>query len=197
MSYQGLSSAKRARKGQATSWEFLLACLIFFFTLATAISLWKSTTDRISESERFNVFDDTAVNVAEKLVRTRGAPENWTRNNVYVVGLADEPRMLNRSKVGEFLVLMNDSSFVNTCNDVSISNYKCNKNLLGVGRFDFYFNMTDINGTTIVLNNMTCKAGQTPPFDVDQITIPRTGILDGTIVRIKLTLWSNYTVVNT
>jgi hypothetical protein len=194
MSYRRLSSAKSARRGQVVSWEFLLACTIFFFTLATAVTHWKSTTDKISESERFNVFDDTAVNVAEKLVRTRGVPENWPGQTVYVVGLADEPRMLNRSKVSAFLVLMNDSSN-DSCGD--ISNYKCNKNLLGVGKFDFYFNMTDINGTTIIINNMTCTAGQFPPPDVDQITIPRTGILDGGIVRIKLTLWSNYTVVNT
>jgi len=181
----------RGRRGQANSWELLLACLLFFFALATFVTLWKNTTGMISDSERFTVFDDTANDVAEKLVRTKGFPEAWTRQNVTVIGLANEPRILNRTKVVEFLALMNASS--NTmCTD--ISNYKCNKHLLGVGKYDFYFALEDINGTTMVVNNMTCTAGEVPPFDVEQVTIPRTAILDDGIARIKLTLWNNYSI---
>jgi len=172
------------RKGQGFSTEFLLAYLIFSLVLILAFYLWNTTTADIIESKNRYEIEDKAVDLAEKLLRTRGIPANWSLADVESIGLADDSRILNPEKILAFIILMNSSN----------SNYENNKWLLGIGKYDFYFNMTDINGTTMIingtlLNDTLCATGKLPVNETSMITVPRVGILEDEIVKIRITVW--------
>ncbi|MBU4266644.1 MAG: hypothetical protein L6243_00930 [Candidatus Altiarchaeales archaeon] len=167
------------KKGQAFSTEFLLAYLIFSLVLVFAFYLWNTTTADIIEAKNRYEIEDKAVELAEKLLRTRGIPADWSLSDVESIGLADESRILNSGKVLNFVILMNSSN----------QNYENNSWLLGIGKYDFYFNLTYINGTTMSINDTLCSAGTKAVNETSMITVQRTGLLNNEIVTIKLTVW--------
>lgn len=182
-----LSKRFKGKRAQVSSGELLVAYFIFFIVLTMAITIWSNTTEKIKSSERFYDLDDTTVDLAEKLVRTEGVPSGWGKENVTVIGLANEPRILGQEKVLEFLDMMNDSVFnPPICND---SNYECYKPKLGIGRYEFYFTLKDINGTTMEIENISCSTGKEPQNETEKLTATRTAILNNEIVRMILTLW--------
>jgi hypothetical protein len=197
MSSKGLKN----RKAQASSAELLLAYFIFFLAVTMAVILWTDITGTINSRERLTEFEDLATNIAEKLVRTPGAPSNWTTNNVSVIGLAYEPRTLSPEKLLAFIDLMNDSKPSPEC--PGLSNYECNKHLLGVGKHNFYLavketnwtdtSWTDMNWTYVRIGGINCTAGKYPVNDVERITVKRTAILQGNVTRVEFTLWHNDT----
>lgn len=184
-----LSKNSNGKRAQISTGELLIAYFIFFIALTIAISIWSNTTEKIKYSERFYDLEETTVDIAEKLVRTEGVPSGWSKENVTVIGLANEPRILSQEKALEFLDMMNDSVFNNPC--TVISNYECNKHILGVGKYEFFFNLTDINGTTLEIENRSYFTGKEPIDELEKLTLTRTAILNNEIVRMKLTLWYN------
>ena len=182
-------SKKRFRKGQVSSGEIVLAYFIFFIALTIAVTMWVNEVDHIRTKNKFSDFEDTASDIAEKLVRTRGIPGEWGENNVTTIGLADEPRVLSPAKVKMFLDLMNDTKASANVKCSGISNYECNKELLGVGKYDFYFTLEDLNGTIISVDNIKVIAGRYPIDETNQLTNTRPSIFNNNIVQLKLTLW--------
>lgn len=180
----------RCRRAQVSSGELVVAYFIFFLVLALVITRWSETIGDIEESEGLYNLESVSVDIAEKLVRTRGVPSRWDIENVSVIGLAEEPRVLNPEKVLIFLDMMNDSAFNNPpCNDATISNYECNKPLLGIGKYDFYFTLKDINGSIMDVENKSGFAGREPPGDIEGLTVTRTAILNEQIARVILIIW--------
>ncbi len=170
----------RSRKtAQVFSGEFLIAYFIFAIALVLVFYMWDTTIAEIMQSEHLCDLEDTSVDVAEKLIKTRGIPENWSLNDVDSIGLAGESRILDQEKVLKFLKMMNASN----------SNYENNKYLLGIGKYNFYFKITDIEGDTIKINNLTCETGKVPVNETQMLTITRTAILNDEIVRTILTVW--------
>jgi len=172
-------SRSSRKKGQAFSTEFLLAYLIFSLVLVLAFYLWNTTTADIIESKNRYEIEDKAVESAEKLLRTRGIPADWSVGDVESIGLASESRILDSGKVLDFVILMNSSN----------SNYENNKWLLGIGKYDFYFNLTYINGSTMSINDTLCSAGRKAVNETSMITVRRTGLINNEIAIIILTLW--------
>jgi hypothetical protein len=187
-------------KAQASSAELLLAYFIFGICLTIFVTLWTMTMEKINSGERFDDFETLAANIAEKLVRTPGYPSNWSKDNVIVVGLAGEPRMLEYAKVRSFIDIMNDSKASSNPNCSGITNYECNKDLLGVGKHDFYLelqymNWDSGNWTKAAVGDINCTAGRLPINDVEKITIMRTALFQQNITRVMFTLWHNETGV--
>ena len=181
------SGCKRA---QISSGELLVAYFIFFLVLTLVITRWSETIKGIEESEDLYNLESVSVDIAEKLVRTRGVPSGWGIENVSVIGLAEEPRVLSPEKVLIFLDMMNDSAFNNPpCNDPTISNYECNKPILGIRKYDFYFTLRDINGSIIEIENKSGLTGREPPEDTEGLAVTRTAILNEEIVKVILILW--------
>jgi hypothetical protein len=183
----------RDEKAQASSAEFLIGYLIFFLILTMAITLWVGTSTKIERSERLYDFEEVAAETAEKLVRTRGVPSEWGRENVTVIGLAGEPRMLEKSKIIEFVRIMNDSSDAIHLNGNcdGISNYECNKERLGIGRFNFYFILKNVTGGIEYVDGIPCAAGRPLANETQLVTITRTALIGGNITRMDLTVWSD------
>lgn len=173
---------KKGKKiAQIFSSETLLAYMIFSLAIVIVFFLWTTTIIEIKNSERFYAMEEVALDLGEKLIKTVGIPINWhetEEEKILSIGLAnkDEPRVLNKEKILNFLRIMNSS-------------YEDRANLLGIGKYDFYFNLTNINGTTIILENMSCVTGKKPHLPIEMITIRRTALLNETIVRVILTIW--------
>ncbi len=165
-------------KAQVFSAEVLLGYTIFSLTIIIVLFLWTVTLQEIKNSENFYAMEETVLDMGEKLVKTPGQPLNWTEDDVLNIGLTEttEPRILRERKIFDFVMIMNSS-------------YEDRSNLLGLGKYDFYFNMTDIDGKTIEIRNVSCYTGKKPDAPVEMITITRTALLNQTIVKIFLTVW--------
>ncbi len=165
-------------KAQVFSAEILLGYFIFFLTLVIVFFMWTTTIQEIKNSEKFYAMEETVLDLGESLVKTPGHPINWTDETVSSIGLTEtnEPRILNGRKVSDFVRIMNSS-------------YEDRANLLGIGKYDFYFNLTDINGTTLEICNTSCATGKKPYLPVEMITITRTALMNQTIVKMFLTVW--------
>lgn len=178
---------KPKKRGQLSSGEIIVAYFIFFLALTASITLWVDATNKINNRERLAEFQDAASDIAEKLVRTKGVPLNWTKEDVAAIGLAREARILSPEKILYFVELMNDSTTSSGCG--AISEYECNKHLMGLGKYDFYFQLEDLEGEIINIGGVNCIAGRVPVNEAEKITIIRSAILEENITRIKFTLW--------
>lgn len=165
-------------KAQFFSSEVVVAYFIFSLAVIMIFFLWNTAIKEINQSEEIYNLEEQANNLGEKLVKTAGIPENWTKDDVMSVGLAREgqPRELEERKILEFLELMNES-------------YLEKSHLLGLGKYDFFFNLTDINGTQLFLENLTCSAGRMPLEEKNKITTERTALWNDDIVKVKVIVW--------
>ena len=168
------------KRAQVFSGEFLIAYFIFSIALITTIYLWSNINSDMISSEHIYEMEETSVDTAEKLVNTGGLPDNWNSGDeILSIGLANESRILDRGKIVRFMEIMNASN----------SNYEDNKYLLGIGKYDFYINITDINDSGAGMGNLSLLAGKLPVNETNKITVIRTAILDDEIVRVRLTVW--------
>jgi hypothetical protein len=173
------------RRGQVSSVELLLAYFVFFIVFTLVVSMWVGTLKEVNSGERERDFEDAASRMSEKLVKTRGLPADWTAETVTAVGLADEPRILNTQKVLGFINLTNDSA----SGDCGYSEYECNKELLGIGKYDFNFSIEDLDGAVVELDGVNLASGRTPIDETDRLTVIRSAMLGDQIVRLRLTFW--------
>lgn len=174
-------------KAQVISAEYMIAFFLFFAATVVIMSLWNQVTADAIETETDTRLESIADDAAETLLRTQGLPTNWSRDNVTSIGLANVSRQILRYKVEEFIELLNDTQ-TDLC-DYSGTNYECNKHMVGVSGYDFYINFSDINGTTLTLDNGRALAGRLPVNETKSITITRTGLLDDEVVKATLTIW--------
>lgn len=170
-------SGFRKKRAQVFSGEFLLAYFVFSLALITSIYLWNSINSDIVESEQLYDMEEIAVNSAEKLVNTRGLPDNWSSGEAILsIGLVNESRFLDQGKILKFVEIMNDS------------NYEDNKYLIGAGKYDFYFAITDTNGSIIRIGDQNISTGRFP-VNWTGLTPVRNAIFNNTIVQVRLIVW--------
>ncbi|OYT54388.1 MAG: hypothetical protein B6U72_02825 [Candidatus Altiarchaeales archaeon ex4484_2] len=182
-------------RGQAFSVESIFAYLIFLIVFSSVIFLWNQSTANIMQAEHSVEVQDLGMVITENLVRTRGIPENWTDYDylsedsdnlgVEIIGLADESRILEEDKVIAFMDMMNSSN----------NNYTSHKWLLGLSKprfqLEFYFTITDLNGTLYNMSGRLLQTGRPPSEDaIYKFPIVRTAILEDEIVKVKLVVWN-------
>jgi hypothetical protein len=176
-------------KAQIFSGEFLLAYFIFMAVVIMATLLWYNTTMDLSETESYKVIEEKSVDVAEQLIKNQGTPTNWNTTNVYSVGLVNESRVLSAEKILNFINIMDDTRFERLCSDPSLSNYMCNRHLLGLEGYDFHYALYYLNGSTVSINGKDAVTGKSPTNQTQLITVRRNALLDGEIVKTTLTVW--------
>ena len=177
------------KKGQMSSGEIVLAYFIFFIALTAAVTLWMDSSNRIQGTNRFTDFENTASDAAEKLIRTKGIPENWTEEDVSTIGLANEPMTLDNGKLIAFVKLMNDTEPSTKPGCSGISNYECNKELIGIGAYNFNFTILNLDGSPVQINNVTIVAGRNPVDVTDQLTLTRPVIVNNNVTKMVITFW--------
>ena len=173
--------------GQLFGGEFLASYMVFLAALVVVLYLWNSNLREIDDAERQQQMNNIAVEATEQLLRTSGSPTNWTLSNFSVLGLANESRVLEKEKVKDFMLLM---SYENTSLCTGSPNYECNRHLLGLGTYDFSLNMTYLNGSMVMINSTMCFAGRNPENDTYRITVTRTALVEGELVKVHFTMWA-------
>jgi hypothetical protein len=175
-----------ASRGQLFSGEFLMSLVLFMAALIMVLGLWSNSTAEILRAEGMRTMEDMGVDASEALMRTPGIPSDWGVQNVTSLGLANESRVLLPAKVKAFSHYLSDNQS-DLC--VDGKNYECNLHMLGIGGYDMYFNLTYLNGSTVVIDGVPSYAGRRPVNDTEKMTVVRTALLNGEITRAYLTVW--------
>ncbi len=131
---------KLNKKGQFFSPDLLIGSFIFISALLLFFSTSQSVLININNFELQKQADILAHDSLNYLLLTSGKPENWeygSLTHVSYIGLSKKPHFLSQQKI---LVL---TEFLD-------SNYNNTRAIIGTGKFDFYFEVNDSNGSTIV-----------------------------------------------
>lgn len=118
-------------KAQIWSLDFAASVVIFLTALILAMFALNYTMDQNRQQMEFNIMENAAMSVSDSLVRQPGIPQDWDPGTVTTIGLASQENVLNEAKLSDFLDMENDSI----------------KSLLGIGNYEFYFEVRYVNGS--------------------------------------------------
>lgn len=155
------------KKAQVWSLDFVASLVIFFMVFISVFFIWSYTNIQNMEQRTFDDMQVLALTISDSLVRTKGVPENWNSSNVNVIGLAEGENVLDPVKVSEFLSMGNNE-------------YNLTKNIL-TGKYDFFFSITDLNGT------LYGKIGS-KPTDRTIVPVERYCLYNDRVVKVELAL---------
>ncbi len=121
-------------KSQIWSLDFVTSIMIFLIVLIPLFFIWSYVNTQNQQQIIFDEVETLTMSISDSLIRTKGFPEGWDNSSVTIIGLASEENILNATKVSYFLTMGNNE-------------YNRTRTIL-TGGYDFFFNLTDINGTT-------------------------------------------------
>lgn len=122
------------KSGQVWSLDLITSIVIFLMVLIPLFFLWTHVNTQSQQQMLFDETENLALSVSDALIRTKGVPEHWDAPGVNMIGLASEENVLNATKVSYFL-------------SMGSSDYNRTRAIL-TGGYDFFFNLTDLNGTS-------------------------------------------------
>lgn len=130
-------------KAQLVMTDLIFVTTILIILLTISMIMWNTGVTRIQLKENIENLEADALAISDQLVRTPGLPEDWEENvaAVTIIGLANEPNVLDRNKVHEFIELDYDTA----------------KRLLG--GYDFNFTLTNSTGNIITDGDTELKSG--------------------------------------
>jgi len=118
-------------KGQIWSLDFAASLTVFLMVLLPLFFVWNYVNFQNQHEATLNEMERRALSISDALIRTGGSPSDWDSANVKSIGLASSDNVLDPAKVSEMFSM----------------NYNKTKAMLG-GEYDFYFSLTDLNGTS-------------------------------------------------
>ncbi|MFH1056274.1 MAG: hypothetical protein V1717_00535 [Candidatus Micrarchaeota archaeon] len=132
-----MQASKRAEKKSQVFALDLIIALVVFLSVIGVFTAWRdSLNSRNVQAEEFQRASLKASEAAFILLETPGDPLGWNASNVKQVGLALERNVVGRKRLANFLNLT----------------YANATKLLGVGAYDFYFELRFLNGTLVGVN---------------------------------------------
>lgn len=144
--------------------DLFTAMFIFIIILVVALTTWNKYTLKAGEKTEFYDMSVKAFQISDSLVKTRGYPENWTADNVKVLGLASNDRNLSLEKINSFTSL----------------NLNKSKEILHLYGYNFYFELKTS------AQNITY--GMTPSGN-KAISITRYALLNNEDATMRFSLW--------
>jgi len=166
-------------KGQEQSLDLIFAMGTFIVALLLITSTWLMIGNRVNSAVDRTNIGDAAFYAAEALVTTPGNPINWHEQNnmtgVNAIGLADYRNVINSDKLEKLQALINDNSTGDSA-----------KEALGLGRYSVNIDVEQINGTK--LYSFGDAFNETDETTTNLI-VQRMAILNGSIVRMKVSVW--------
>ena len=121
-------------RGQIWSLDFITSILVFIVVLIPLFFIWNYVNIQNQQQILFDEVETLALSISDSLIRTKGLPEGWNTSDVSTIGLSSEENILNVTKVSYFLTM-------------GSSEYNRTRAIL-TGGYDFFFNLTDVNGTS-------------------------------------------------
>ncbi len=161
-------------KAQIWSFDFAVSLVIFASVFIILVLFWSHSNDQAFAQVRLDEMQDRSIYVSDLLVRSPGSPENWTAGSVTLVGLASSEKVLDEGKVYQFTQMDYDSA----------------KSVMDIGQYEFYFSLEYTNSSVVMVNEIEAVAGTYPSDAYVTVPIERHVLLDGSIVRMKLYIWS-------
>jgi hypothetical protein len=164
-------------RGQIWSVDFFSAVIALSIIMLLFILVWNSLTQQISLSVQDTRMGVSAYFASESLLATPGEPESWEvlpaiDGNVSAIGLVNGRNELSRLKL-EKLIQENASS------------YKTVKRRLGLERYDFAMQVTDLGG-----NKVYYEYGKSSNHSLNNsLEFDRLGILDNEPVIVHMEVW--------
>jgi hypothetical protein len=155
------------KKGQVWSLDMITSIVIFLLVLIPLFFIWTYINMQNQQQIFFDEAENLALSVSDALIRTKGLPEYWDESDVNVIGLASEENVLNATKVS-YLISMAGSDYNRT------------RTLL-TGGYDFFFNLTDLNGTSY-------GTAGSKPMDKMLIPVERYCLYNERIVKLEFVL---------
>jgi len=155
-------------RAQVWSLDFITSIIVFLVVLVPLFFIWSYVNAQSQQEILFDEVETLSLSISDALIRTGGMPEGWDNSSVTAIGLASEENVLNATKVFYFLSMGN-------------SEYNRTRAIL-TGGYDFFFNITDINGTNYG------KIGNSPQ---ERMTIPieRYCLYNERLVKIEFILF--------
>ncbi len=155
------------KKGQVWSLDFITSVVAFLIVLIPLFFIWSYLNIQNQQQILFDEVETLTLSISDALVRTKGLPLDWNTTNVDMIGLASQENILNATKVSYFLNMGNND-------------YNRTRAIL-TGGYDFFFNLTDINGSSYG------TIGSKPP---NRMTVPieRYCLQRQRIVKLEFTL---------
>ena len=155
------------KKAQIFVIDFFIALFIFSVLLISIMFSWNNYNSKINEKIEYDLLINKAFQISNSLVRSSGFPPGWTEENVQIIGLASEDRVLSQSKIDSFA----EFPLNTTAKEFKTYDYT------------FYFILKDINGNKIVDygTNMTNAK--------KSATIRRYVVYNDEKATIEITLW--------
>lgn len=153
-------------KGQAFSPDFIVASIIFLLILTILQVYTQNMYEKIDKQQNLFYYE-SLVSTTDVLLLYRGYPANWNQSNVEVMGLAEKPNYINRTKVEEMMAM-------------SESRIRKVMNIEGMS-----FNMTFSNQT-----DMLYTSGESDWSSAENIfIINRNAVMDGKPVKLTFIVW--------
>lgn len=155
-------------KAQIWYADFTIALLLFL--IATAI--YFQFTDNLSSEEDKDIQEMVLdLKTISNALISEGFPENWTSDNLEVIGLTDGNYRIDNEKLIKFSNL-NHSQIINSFNTP----------------YNFYFYLEDQYGNNIPINGKG-GIGYNSTYSLDRVQITRIAIYNSSMVKMVIHLW--------
>ncbi len=166
------------KKGQAISYDFIIALSIFFAVVVFSINVIKDISEEKEWSSSIHDMSDLLKSVSDKLLKSPGIPKNWNETNVVDIGWAEEYPLLNKNKLASTLNI----SYVDL------------KKAVGVGLHEILINISYYNNTPYYINGVPFYVGRSFSSDVKRVfSVKRLGVVEENnklkIIKIDIYLW--------
>ena len=145
------------KKSQVSTIDILVAVSIFAIVFTIIMINWNNYSVKLSDKLEYELIFSQAIEITDGLIKTPGAPTNWNRTNVELIGLASPARKVSEEKVKEFcnITYSETKKLFNLLYDYNflIESVNLTSGIYGVG--DWYEeincgNPVEINATKVV-----------------------------------------------
>jgi len=157
----------RLRKAQISGLDLILAMMLFFMVLILFAILWELVHYNIRSTADADLI---AIEVANKLLGSPGYPYDWNASNVELIGLSSERGVMDQAK------------FVNLLELLTLD-YDKVRELLGLGPYNLYINMTYTDGSPVIIDGQPAEGGIPPDNATTVSSVRRTAIYGEIVVH--------------
>lgn len=170
-------SGTRHLKGQTWAIDFIAGTAVLALIVMLFMLMWNTSAIRWNSATKQMAMEESAFFASESLLATPGVPSGWEMlpridGNVSSIGIVSGRNELNRAKLDK-LVAENATA------------YGTIKARLGLQRYQFGMNITDLGGSTTYYSFGESSGGALN----NSINFERLGILDGNPVLVRLEVW--------
>lgn len=153
-------------KAQAFTPDFVVASIIFLLILTMLQVYTQNMYEKIDKQQNL-LYYDNLVSTTDLLLLYGGYPQNWDQVNVEVLGIAEKPNYVNRTKV-EHMMGMGDDQIKKIMNIEGKS-----------------FNITFSNETGIIYTKGSSDWGSADNIFI----INRNALMNGDVLKISFIVW--------